>query len=115
MLYEVITADAPFSAQVFKTMADPFAGRLTLFRVFSGTLSGDSFYNSTKDVNERFGQIFIMEGKAQKPVDTVGPGAIAAVAKLKETVTGDTLCDGNAPIIYEPLKPILPVIRNNFV
>jgi elongation factor G len=58
--------DAPFSAQVFKTMADPFAGRLTLFRVFSGTLSGDSFYNSTKDVNERFGQIFIMEGKAQK-------------------------------------------------
>jgi elongation factor G len=102
--------DAPFSAQVFKTMADPFAGRLTLFRVFSGTLSGDSFYNSTKDVNERFGQIFIMEGKAQKPVDTVGPGAIAAVAKLKETVTGDTLCDENAPIIYEPLKPILPVI-----
>jgi elongation factor G len=102
--------DAPFSAQVFKTMADPFAGRLTLFRVFSGTLSGDSFYNSTKDINERFGQIFIMEGKAQKPVKTVGPGAIAAVAKLKETVTGDTLCDENAPIIYEPLKPILPVI-----
>ena len=102
--------DAPFSAQVFKTMADPFAGRLTLFRVFSGTLSGDSFYNSTKDINERFGQIFIMEGKAQRPVETVGPGAIAAVAKLKETVTGDTLCDENAPIIYEPLKPILPVI-----
>jgi elongation factor G len=102
--------DAPFSAQVFKTMADPFAGRLTLFRVFSGTLSGDSFYNSTKDVNERFGQIFILEGKNQKPVDSVGPGAIAAVAKLKETVTGDTLCDENSPIIYEPLRPITPVI-----
>ena len=102
--------DAPFSAQVFKTMADPFAGRLTLFRVFSGTLSGDSFYNSTKDVNERFGQIFILEGKNQKPVDSVGPGAIAAVAKLKETVTGDTLCDENSPIIYEPLSPITPII-----
>jgi len=103
-------ADAPFSAQVFKTMADPFAGRLTIFRVFSGTLSGDSFYNSTKDTSERFGQIFILEGKSQKPVDSVGPGMIAAVAKLKETVTGDTLCVENAPIIYEPLSPILPVI-----
>jgi len=103
-------ADAPFSAQVFKTMADPFAGRLTLFRVFSGTLSGDSFYNSTRDVSERFGQIFIPEGKNQKPVDSVGPGMIAAVAKLKETVTGDTLCDEAKPIVYEPLQPIPPVI-----
>ncbi len=102
--------DAPFSAQVFKTMADPFAGRLTIFRVFSGTLSGDSFYNSTKDVSERFGQIFILEGKNQKPVDSVGPGTIAAVAKLKETVTGDTLCAENAPIVYDPLIPISPVI-----
>ena len=103
-------ADAPFSAQVFKTMADPFAGRLTIFRVFSGTLSGDNFYNSTKDVSERFGQIFIMEGKNQKPVDEVGPGMIAAVAKLKETVTGDTLCVENNPIIFEPLTPVEPVI-----
>jgi elongation factor G len=102
--------DAPFSAQVFKTMADPFAGRLTIFRVFSGTLSGDTFYNATKDVSERFGQIFIMEGKNQKPVDSVGPGMIAAVAKLKETVTGDTLCVENAPIVYDPLIPIQPVI-----
>jgi elongation factor G len=102
--------DAPFSAQVFKTMADPFAGRLTIFRVFSGTLSGDSFYNSTKDVSERFGQIFIMEGKNQKPVDSVGPGMIAAVAKLKETVTGDTLCVEVPPIVYESLTPIPSVI-----
>ena len=101
---------APFSAQVFKTMADPFAGRLTIFKVFSGTLSGDSFYNSTKDVSERFGQIFIMEGKNQKPVDSAGPGMIAAVAKLKETVTGDTLCTEVPPIVYEPLIPIPPVI-----
>ena len=104
------TPDAPFSAQVFKTMADPFAGRLTLFRVYSGTLSGDSFYNSTRDISERFGQIFIMEGKNQKPVDSVGPGAIAAVAKLKETVTGDTLSTEFPPIVYEPLIPIPPVI-----
>jgi elongation factor G len=102
--------DAPFSAQVFKTMADPFAGRLTIFRVFSGTLSGDTFYNANKDVSERFGQIFIMEGKGQKPVESIGPGMIAAVAKLKETVTGDTLCVENAPIIYEPLTPIPAVI-----
>ena len=104
------TPDAPFSAQVFKTMADPFAGRLTIFKVFSGTLSGDTFYNSTKDVSERFGQLFIMEGKKQKPVDAVGPGMIAAVAKLKDTVTGDTLCVEKAPIIYDPLVPISPVI-----
>ena len=103
-------ADAPFSGQVFKTMADPFAGRLTIFRVFSGTLSGDTFYNANKDVSERFGQIFIMEGKGQKPVESIGPGMIAAVAKLKETVTGDTLCVENAPIIYEPLTPIPAVI-----
>jgi len=102
--------DAPFSAQVFKTISDPFAGRLTIFRVFSGTLSGDSFYNSNKDVNERFGQIYIMEGKNQRPVDSVGPGAIAAVAKLKDTVTGDTLCSENDPIVYEPIPPIPPVI-----
>jgi elongation factor G len=104
------TDDAPFSAQVFKTMADPFAGRLTIFRVFSGTLSGDTFFNSTKDVSERFGQLFIMEGKNQKPVDAVGPGMIAAVAKLKDTVTGDTLCVESPPIIYDPLVPIAPVI-----
>jgi elongation factor G len=103
-------ADAPFSAQVFKTMADPFAGRLTIFRVFSGTLSGDTFYNATKDVSERFGQIFILEGKSQKPVDSVGPGMIAAVSKLKETVTGDTLCVESAPVVYEPLVPIPSVI-----
>jgi len=102
--------EAPFSAQVFKTMADPFAGRLTIFRVFSGTLAGDTFLNATKDVSERFGQIFILEGKSQKPVENVGPGMIAAVAKLKETVTGDTLCAENDPIIYDVLVPIPPVI-----
>ena len=104
------TADAPFSAQVFKTMADPFAGRLTIFRVFSGTLQGDNFYNSSKETSERFGQLFLMEGKEQKPVDSVVPGMIVAVAKLKETTTGDTLCDVGNPILYDALEPMPPVI-----
>ena len=102
--------DAPFSAQVFKTMADPFAGRLTIFRVFSGTLQGDNFYNSTKEVSERFGQLFLLEGKEQKAVDAAVPGMIVAVAKLKETTTGDTLCDESAPIVFDPLEPMPTVL-----
>lgn len=104
------SADQPFSALVFKTMADPYAGRLTIFRVFSGVLQGDHFYNSTKDVSERFGQLYVLEGKEQKPVDKAGPGMIIAVAKLKETTTGNTLCDSGSPIIFEPPTPLLPVI-----
>ncbi len=101
---------APFSAQVFKTMADPYAGRLTIFRVYSGTLGNEPFYNANKKVSEKFGQLFIMEGKENKPVEQVGPGMIAAVAKLKDTVTGDTLCAESAPIIYDELVPVPPVI-----
>ena len=104
------TAEAPFSAQVFKTMADPFAGRLTIFRVFSGTLKGDNFYNSTKEISERFGQLFLLEGKEQKAVEAAVPGMIVAVAKLKETTTGDTLCDEAAPIVFEPLEPMPTVL-----
>ncbi len=103
-------ANAPFSAQVFKTMADPFAGRLTIFRVFSGTLKGDSFYNANKETTERFGQLFIMAGKEQKPVDAAVPGMVVAVAKLKETATGDTLCEEANPIIYPALEPLPAVI-----
>lgn len=101
---------APFSAQVFKTMADPYAGRLSVFRVFSGSFSGDSFYNANKDVSERFGQLFLLRGKEQKPVDEVGPGMIAAVAKLKETATGDTICEKSNPIVYDSLPVAQPVI-----
>lgn len=103
-------ADEKFSAIVFKTMADPYAGRLTIFRVYSGELSGDSFYNSSKKTSERFGQLYVMEGKEQKPVDSAGPGAIVAVAKLKETTTGESLCDASDPIVYESLTPFKPVI-----
>ncbi len=104
------TADAPFTALVFKTMADPYAGRLTIFRVFSGVLKGDTFYNSTKKETERFGQLYVLEGKEQKPVDSAGPGMIIALAKLKETATGDTLCDAANPVVLDAPEPLQPVI-----
>lgn len=104
------TADAPFSALVFKTMADPFAGRLTIFRVFSGTLKGDTFYNASKATSERFGQLYIMAGKEQKPVEQAVPGMVVAVAKLKETTTGDTLCEEAKPVVYPMVEPLPTVI-----
>jgi elongation factor G len=103
-------ADAPFSAQVFKTLTDTFTGRLTVFRVLSGTLKGDSFYNSSTGENERFGHLFLIEGKEQKPVDSVCAGMIVAAAKLKNTTTGNTLCEEAHPIVYEPLEPLPPTI-----
>jgi elongation factor G len=104
------TAEAPFSALVFKTMADPFAGRLTIFRVFSGTLKGDTFYNASKATSERFGQLYVMAGKEQKPVEQALPGMVVAVAKLKETTTGDTLCEEANQIIYPMVEPLPTVI-----
>jgi elongation factor G len=78
---------------VVKTLSDPYAGRLTIFRVVSGTIGSDgTFYNSSKEVKERFNQLLTITGKEQKPATGAGPGAIVAVAKLKETVTGNTLC-----------------------
>lgn len=103
-------ANEHFSAMVFKTMADPFAGRLTIFRIYSGMLSGDSFYNASKKTNERFGQLYFLEGKEQRPVDIVGPGMIVAVAKLKETTTGDTICDAAHPVVYPAPIVFDPVI-----
>jgi elongation factor G len=84
---------------VFKTINDPYAGKLTLFRVYSGTLKSDSVVSiPNKDTTERIGQIFELEGKKQRPVGEAEAGDIVAVAKLKETATGDTLCDGARPI-----------------
>ena len=102
--------DAPFSAIVLKTMADPYAGRLTIFRVYSGTISGDTFYNSSKECNEKISQLLTLEGKEQRPIDSAGPGMIVAVTKLKETVTGDTICAADNPIIYDRLIPMAPSI-----
>ena len=102
---------APFSAFVFKTISDPFAGRLTLFRVYSGTASSDgTFYNPTRKSTERFGNIFHLDGKTQRPSEGVIPGDIAAVAKLKETFTGDTMTDEKNPIQYEKVQPVPAII-----
>jgi elongation factor G len=103
--------DAPFSAIVFKTIADPYAGRLTLFRVYSGTLNSDTpVYNSSRKITEKFGHVFFLEGKSQKQAETLVPGDIAGVAKLKETVTGDTLCNEKSPIILEKVAVPPPII-----
>ena len=102
---------APFSAYVFKTISDPFAGRLTLFRVYSGTAGSDgTFFNPTRKTTERFGNIFYLDGKSQKPAESVVPGDIAAVAKLKETFTGDTMTEEKNPIQYEKVQPIPAII-----
>ncbi len=104
--------DTPFSAIVFKTIADPYAGRLTLFRVYSGKLHSDSpVYNSTRKMTEKFGHIFFLEGKNQKQTEELIPGDIAGVAKLKETTTGDTLCNEKSPIIFEKV-PVPPPIMS---
>ncbi len=103
--------DAPFSAFVFKTVADPYAGRLSIMRVVSGSLGADgTLFNSSKDKKERYNQLLMVAGKEQKPITGAGPGAIAAMAKLKETTTGDTLCDEGHPIRFQVTDPIPPVI-----
>jgi elongation factor G len=102
---------APFSALVFKTIADPYAGRLTLFRVYSGILRSDStVYNASRKTTERIGNLFLLEGKTQKPVEELIPGDIAALAKLKETATGNTLCADKSPILYAGVEPPPPII-----
>ena len=106
-----ISENAPFSAFVFKTLADPYAGKLSIFKVYSGTLSPDmSPLNAGKNAIERIGQIFRLEGKKQKPVGSASAGEIVAVAKFKETSTGDTLCDPKNPILYPPPPAVEPVI-----
>ncbi len=99
--------DAPFSALVFKTIADPYAGRLSVLRVVSGRLGGDgTFYNVNKGGRERFNQLLTITGKEQKPAKGAIPGSIVAVAKLKETTTGDTLCDESAKVKLKAAEPL---------
>ncbi len=100
----------PFSALVFKTLADPYVGKLTYFKVYSGVLKSDSHaFNSTKGIEERIGQVYFLRGKNQIAAAEVHAGDIAAVAKLSETGTGDTLCDKANPIVYEPIEFPPPV------
>ncbi len=99
--------DAPFSGFVFKTVADPFAGRLSIFRVVSGTLGADgTFYNTNKNTNERYNQLLRLAGKEQKQIKQAGPGSLVAVAKLKETATGDTLCNESRKIKFKCAEPL---------
>ncbi len=101
-LQRSLDPSAPFSALVFKTVVDPFVGKLSLFKVMSGTLSsGSGLYNANKEKNEKVGSIYILRGKKQVTVDKATTGDIAAVAKLQHTVTGDTLCDPGHPIRFE--------------
>ncbi len=103
--------EAPFSALIFKTLADPFAGKLNLLKVMSGKIDSEStIFNSTKKVKERLGQLLSIEGKKQTPINTANVGDIAAIAKLKETTTGDTFCQEDKPIVFDPAKPFLPTI-----
>ena len=103
--------NAPFSGFVFKTIADPFAGRLSLFRIVSGKLSSDgNFYNSSKEVRERYNQLLVVAGKEQKPLKEAGPGSIVAVAKLKETTTGDTLCAEDNKVLFKTSEPLPPIM-----
>ena len=98
-------AAGPLAALVFKTIADPFVGKLTYFRVYSGTLKADSHvWNAVKNKDERVGQLYVLRGKEQQPASEIGAGDIGAVAKLSETTTCDTLCDQNHRVVIEGIN-----------
>jgi elongation factor G len=104
--------EEPFSALAFKIMTDPYVGRLSFFRVYSGTLKSGSYaLNSTKNKRERIGRILMMHANDRKDIDIVYSGDIAAAVGLKNTSTGDTLCDENHPIILESMEFPEPVIN----
>ena len=104
--------DEPFSALAFKIMTDPYVGRLSFFRVYSGTLNtGSSVLNATKGKRERVGRLLQMHANHREDLETVYSGDIAAVVGLKNTTTGDTLCDEKAPIVLESMEFPEPVIR----
>jgi elongation factor G len=98
-------ADGPFAAQVVKTVADPFVGKLSIFRIYRGTLTADTpMHNPEAGKNEKVGTLYIMRGKKQIAVDKLQAGDIGAVAKLQYTMTGHTLCDPNNPVVFEPVE-----------
>jgi elongation factor G len=98
------SADESMSALVFKTIADPFVGKISIFRVYSGTFKSDTVvYNSTSEKNEKTAQVFMLRGKKQIPVDKLIAGDIGAVAKLQYTNTNDTLCEQAKPVVLEKI------------
>ena len=103
--------NAPFSAQVFKTMADPFVGKLSLMKVMSGKLTGDTtLYNVNAEKSEKPGTIYTLKGKKQNPTQKVCAGDICALAKLQSVATGNTLCDGANPVKYPEIEFPAPCI-----
>ena len=100
----IFKEDGPFAAFVFKSISDPYVGQLSLLRVFCGSLASNSgFYNVNKKTRERIGQIYLLQGKEQKPADSVSCGDIIAIAKLKETVTSDSLADEKQQVLFAPV------------
>ncbi len=106
-----VDVNAPFSAQVYKTIADPFVGKISMFKVMSGKLTADmEVYNSNKEKKEKLSNLFLMRGKKQVAMDKLVAGDVAAVAKLQFTTTGDSLCDPNNPLVFEPTNFPAPSI-----
>jgi elongation factor G len=104
--------DAPFSALAFKIMTDPFVGSLTFIRIYSGTLtSGSSILNSVKDKRERVGRMVLMHANSREDIKEANAGDIVALAGLKDTTTGDTLCDANNTVVLERMEFPEPVIE----
>jgi elongation factor G len=106
-----ISNEQPYAAYVFKTIADPFAGRISLFRLYSGVMRSDSVYhNQTKEKNEKFGPLQVAQGKTMIPIGEVHAGDFFAVTKLRETTTGDTFSDNSQPIIFPAVEVPEPSI-----
>ncbi len=110
----VPSATDPLSAQVFKSISDPYVGQLSILRIFSGTLAANgAFYNITKDIRERFGHIYSLQGKNQKSIASASCGDIIAIAKLKTTKTGDSISEGKVNFIFKPIQFPEPSISSS--
>ena len=115
-VFEEYNEDKPFSAFVFKSIADPFVGKLSLFRVITGKARGDlNIYNSSKDKTEKLSNLYFMRGKQQTPVKEIIAGDIGAVAKLQYTGTGDTLCEESFKIMYDNMNFPEPIMSMSVV
>lgn len=113
---EIRDANAPLAALVFKTTSDPFVGRLSFFRVFSGQISSDSVvYNTGREKEERIGTVFTMRGKTQIPLKRISAGDIGVTTKLQYTVTGDTLCEKATPVRFAPIAFPLPMYTRSII
>lgn len=101
-----ISEGEPFSAFVFKTQVDPYTGKLSIFRIYSGRIKSDStVFNSSKKTKEKISHLYLVQGKKIKEISSAGAGDIVAVAKFKDTSTGDTLCDETNPVVFPEIPP----------